>query len=329
MRYYNYGTSTATEVLISIVLDPYLSITGSSLPYTQSGDTLLFSVGTVPWLTGGNFQFSTFLSCDSTVLGQMHCTEAHIYPDSLCYTFDPDWDGSHLDVDGYCAGDSVVLTVTNTGFGMQEPVSYIITEDQIIFKISALQLATNQDTTFVLYPNGATVTIVVTQSPGHPGNSQPMLVVEGCGGGAFNTGYAFQFPQNDGDPAVDIECRPNIGSFDPNDKTGLPLGVSAAGIIAPGTKLEYLIRFQNTGTDTAFRVEIRDTLSKLLDFGNFPGRCKQSSLSTGNQQHGRVEFHFSPDCIARFGGKLGRFSRLCQVFHITHERHCAGHRNLE
>ncbi|MFK7775639.1 MAG: T9SS type A sorting domain-containing protein [Saprospiraceae bacterium] len=52
-----------------------------------------------------------------------------------------------------------------------------------------------------------------------------------------------------------------IGSFDPNDKLVTPLGSGVDGdILATDTMLNYTIRFQNTGTDTAFTVVVRDTL---------------------------------------------------------------------
>ncbi|MFN0036402.1 MAG: T9SS type A sorting domain-containing protein [Saprospiraceae bacterium] len=294
VRYFNYGTAAAPNALISIELDPYLTPTGSTLPYTQSGDTLFFSVGQVASLAGGNFQFTALLDCDSTVLGQTHCAEAHIFPDSLCFELSPEWDGAHLEVDGICMGDSVLLTVTNTGMGMQGTVSFIIAEDQIIFKFSSLQLAAGQDTTFVLHPGGSTVTFIVQQTPGHPGNNQPMLVIEGCGGFPFSTGFAFQFPQNDGDFSTDIECRQSIGSFDPNDKTGLPEGVGEQHVIAPETAIEYLIRFQNTGTDTAFRVEIRDTLPLSLDLATFREGASSHPYRLEINGFGVLGFLFDP-----------------------------------
>lgn len=52
-----------------------------------------------------------------------------------------------------------------------------------------------------------------------------------------------------------------VGSFDPNDKTVLPEGPTPANI----GELDYLIRFQNTGTDTAFKVVVVDTLPSNLD----------------------------------------------------------------
>ena len=68
--------------------------------------------------------------------------------------------------------------------------------------------------------------------------------------------------------AVYQECRENIGSFDPNDKRAFVSGQEEPGHVRPDTDIEYLIRFQNTGTDTAFRVVVEDRLSTLLDLAS-------------------------------------------------------------
>jgi uncharacterized repeat protein (TIGR01451 family) len=60
-----------------------------------------------------------------------------------------------------------------------------------------------------------------------------------------------------------------IGSFDPNDKQVSPNGNFTTQQIANGEYLEYTIRFQNTGNDTAFIVQVVDTLSPLLDVSTF------------------------------------------------------------
>ena len=57
------------------------------------------------------------------------------------------------------------------------------------------------------------------------------------------------------------------GSFDPNDKNVDPPEFHVAGYISSNTALTYLIRFQNTGTDTAFNIIVRDTLDPDLDIG--------------------------------------------------------------
>ncbi len=54
------------------------------------------------------------------------------------------------------------------------------------------------------------------------------------------------------------------GAFDPNDKQATPqLTPSQA---AAGGYIDYTIRFQNTGTDTAFNIVISDTLSSSLQW---------------------------------------------------------------
>ena len=71
---------------------------------------------------------------------------------------------------------------------------------------------------------------------------------------------------NDSTPLNNTQTCGRIvtGSFDPNDKAVLP-----EGLIDTNQLLQYTIRFQNTGTDTAFTVMISDTLSPNLDITTF------------------------------------------------------------
>ncbi|MCC6411008.1 MAG: hypothetical protein IT270_05090 [Saprospiraceae bacterium] len=57
------------------------------------------------------------------------------------------------------------------------------------------------------------------------------------------------------------------GSYDPNDKSSIPTGQVLADLTPEllVNPVDYLVRFQNTGTDTAFRVMVVDTLSWLLN----------------------------------------------------------------
>jgi uncharacterized repeat protein (TIGR01451 family) len=52
------------------------------------------------------------------------------------------------------------------------------------------------------------------------------------------------------------------GSYDPNDKRATPQLTTTE--VAQGRFIDYTIRFQNTGNDTAFTVVLTDTLSSLL-----------------------------------------------------------------
>jgi streptogramin lyase len=74
------------------------------------------------------------------------------------------------------------------------------------------------------------------------------------------------FPENNRDTLRQIVT----GSYDPNDKTATPAGVGSYGYIPLETEqFDYLIRFQNTGNDTAFRIVVIDTLSSFVEVATF------------------------------------------------------------
>ena len=60
-----------------------------------------------------------------------------------------------------------------------------------------------------------------------------------------------------------------IAAFDPNDKTENLGGKITLQQMSSGTYINYLIRFQNVGIDTAFNITIRDTLSSKLNWSSF------------------------------------------------------------
>ena len=60
-----------------------------------------------------------------------------------------------------------------------------------------------------------------------------------------------------------------ICAYDPNDKLVTPSGIGEENLTLFGTTLEYTIRFQNTGNDTAFNVVVRDTFDVGLRMSSF------------------------------------------------------------
>lgn len=62
----------------------------------------------------------------------------------------------------------------------------------------------------------------------------------------------------------DESCRTATNSYDPNDKNANARDTAKCWL-TPLDRLEYTIRFQNTGNDTAYRVVILDTLSRHLN----------------------------------------------------------------
>jgi uncharacterized repeat protein (TIGR01451 family) len=59
-----------------------------------------------------------------------------------------------------------------------------------------------------------------------------------------------------------------VGPHDPNDKSENLAGKITLQQIANSSYINYLIRFQNTGTDTAFNITVRDTLDTKLDWNS-------------------------------------------------------------
>jgi len=154
VRYCNTGSQIAEDAYVEITLDTMLIFQGATAPLlSQVGNVFKFFVGNIGIGECGNFKLSVKVSCDAA-LGQEHCVQANIFPDSSC----------------------------------------------------------------LVLPRSAAK-----------------------------------------------DCRPNIGSYDPNDKMAMIGGHPAPELMPPGTELEFHIRFQNTGTDTAFQVVVEDRLSPLLD----------------------------------------------------------------
>jgi uncharacterized repeat protein (TIGR01451 family) len=94
----------------------------------------------------------------------------------------------------------------------------------------------------------------------------------------------------------DQVCDILLGSYDPNDKQAhgadhpeTPFDADAE--VVQDESIEYLIRFQNTGTFAAYNITIRDTLSPLLDVSTIvPGAS--SHFYTAELREDVLTFHF-------------------------------------
>lgn len=269
VSYCNEGTSDAEEVLIEVTFDEFLTVNSSTTPWLdQNNQTYTFNVGDLEVGECNQFYINVTLDCDSTVLGQTHCVEAHVFPDSICLPPNTLWDGSTIEVRGECEEDSIQFSIKNTGANdMENLLNFIIIQDQIIHVHGNFQLPAGDSQEINIEANGATYRMEAEQSPFHPTVSAPSVTVEGCAtaNDPISLGFVNFYSDDDADPFRSIDCQESIGSWDPNDKRGFPKGIGMDQIIYADTDLEYHIRFQNTGTDIAFNVVIRDTISEYLD----------------------------------------------------------------
>lgn len=86
-------------------------------------------------------------------------------------------------------------------------------------------------------------------------------------------------------------------SYDPNDKLVTPERSLYPEFTENYTlfeeELNYTVRFQNTGNDTAFQVVIRDHLSDKLDWATFRPGASSHPYEARLLDNGLVEFHFN------------------------------------
>ena len=321
VNYANGGTVDIENAIIEIELDAALSYNSSTIaPTSIDGNILTFELGNLPIGQGGSFTILTDVGCntDGVEFGQTHCTTATAFPQDDCKDVSPLWDGSSISVVGECAGDEVIFTITNNGANMTSAVEFIVIEDELIMMQEPIQLPSGASTTVPFTSNGATFRAVVEQTEGHPGASMPTQAVEGCGTnamGEITTGYVTMFPEDDADGFVSISCQENRGSYDPNDKSASPRGALDAHFIDQNVDLKYMIRFQNTGTFTAFNVVVIDTLSPHVDVTRIQLGASSHEYNLNIREGNILEFNFDnimlPDSAMDLAGSNGFFE-----FHI-------------
>jgi uncharacterized repeat protein (TIGR01451 family) len=322
---------TADSVEVTVTLDTALFPISSNIPWTSvSGNEYTFYIGTLVPGQYGMIHMTCSLSC-ATPLGATLCLESKISPiDSCSILRNQDsvavlspclavWDRSSLRVTGTCVNDSLAcFTVYNTGqYGTGDmqchrPIRVYV--DTSLYQLDSLML-TGGDSLVLCFPaNGHTWRLEVDQHPMHPGNSHPNAVIERCGSLAaiasnWTPGLVNQFPQDDANPNIDIDCIQASGSFDPNDKRGFPLGRTDAHLIRSNTDLEYIIRFQNTGTDTAFTVVIQDALPPELNILSVESGVSSHNYTFNIQQNNVLEWRFDaillPDSTTNLDASQG------------------------
>jgi uncharacterized repeat protein (TIGR01451 family) len=264
----NNGTSLAENAFVIFKPHEAMTFMEASIGHEILPDgSLKFALGDVEVGACGSFNIKFQNSCDLD-FGQAVCVEANIFPDKLCLGNSTVYEGASIFVDGSCTGDMVVFEIKNTGSAdMAAPSNYKIIKDGEIIETGIFQLATNGTMPLTYPADGATYRLEAAQVAEFPITTSPSKTIETCSvvGGDFSTGFVMQFPFADYGHSHDQSCDIVVGSFDPNDKRGFPLGYGNKHKIEPNTPIEYMIRFQNTGTDTAFKVVILDTLPEHLN----------------------------------------------------------------
>ncbi|MEM6966931.1 MAG: FG-GAP-like repeat-containing protein, partial [Bacteroidota bacterium] len=266
----NYGIETLENITLQIALDSALTFEDSSHPFTAiSTDSIWIDVGDLAFNECQTITIDAFLSCDTFELFGLQCINFTFLPNDLCAPADSLWDGSIITASGYCENDSIYFTLQNIGTSaMTAPAQHqvqIINDDIVmLFDTDDYQLGVMESKQLNYATQGLGLRLVADQSANNPVTNEVSVIVPNCENIANNV-VINAMPTNNGNPFQDAFCNPVFASYDPNDKAAIPTGIGVENNILRSWELDYTIRFQNTGNDTAFLVVLRDTISEHLD----------------------------------------------------------------
>lgn len=278
---------------VDVQLDPNMTIISAGASYIPLGNAKYrFMLNDLTPGECSQFPITVYTACNLPP-GQTYCIEASLnttencFLDSIGSEFfnNPNgnaftepcstvFDFSNLTVRGECNGDSVHFVVRNIGNGDMScfrPILFM--QFGTVLETDSILLQSNDSVIFALPANGSTWVAQTQQHPGFQGNALPNAFVEWCGNSSnWNFGEINNYPLNDASTISDIVCSNYFAPFDPNDKRVSPMGWSDEHYTLRNQILNYNIRFQNIGTDTAFTVVVRDTIDLNLNiFTLIPG----------------------------------------------------------
>ncbi|MFT6718757.1 MAG: putative repeat protein (TIGR01451 family), partial [Sphingobacteriales bacterium] len=275
----SYSGAPFTGGQVRLRFSEYFLLDSATVNYsTTNPNEYLFELNGINIGEGKVFDFFGTIDCNAP-MGISLCFEAEIldlesciisrdktHENDLC---SGDWDNSSLAVYSTCVGDSVVFEIRNVGQGNMEcPSEFNVFLNENHYLSDSVQLDAQMSYFLTVASQGEGMVLNADQHPMHPGNSHPMTFIEACGSdqSKWESGKRMRHADDDKEDYKDIHCSVVRNSYDPNDKTGFPMGLGNENIIEQNQDLTYVVNFQNTGNDTAYVVVVRDTLDSDLDF---------------------------------------------------------------
>jgi gliding motility-associated-like protein/uncharacterized repeat protein (TIGR01451 family) len=300
VRYANDGLASVSNVVVKVDFPEHIIPLSSTVPWTaKNGQTLTFKIGTLQAGQRGVIHITDSVRCgDETIRGVTQCVYASISPANNNPEVDPLWDRSDIQVLAKCLETGFVrLGIKNIGTGaMKDSALYrIYSNDQVAFE-GKYKLSPGDSLSMQVPSNGRTIRIEAYTTVNSPKNVISDAV-EGCGrvvAASIDMGFVNAFSQNDEEVELETFCAEIVDSFDPNDKQVFPSGITDQHNIIGDEELEYLVRFQNTGTDVAYNIVIRDRLDPNVDL---------ATLNIGASSHKysvKIEGEGNPEIVWTF-----------------------------
>lgn len=287
VNYQNVGNINSSQAQIKVVYPEFVKPISSTPAWTSKvGDTLYYTVGLV-----APYSQQTITIIDSVICGiesirsLTQCTQAMISPANACLYEDIDWNNSDVIVRGKCDMGIAKFTILNGGSGdMPDSTAFRVYTNDTLISTQKFALRSQEYFQVQLPAYGKVIRLEADQSANHPAfNTIPRVSLEGCVTNqallqSAYKGIAMNTPLNN-DFVSSTSCMQITDSYDPNDKAVFPVGQSERNYISAGTKLNYTIRFENTGSDDAYTVVVVDTLDSDLDASTFLAGSSSHSYS--------------------------------------------------
>lgn len=291
----NEGSATAFGPVIKVEINSYLTVTSSSIPWDSTfGNEYYFHYNFINPGQCFDFTVNTSVVCFSPPEASS-CITAKVVPDYSCYPGDTAFSTREVEVIGNCiSADSLRFVIKNNHLqSITENGIFAIWEDNIRVVLDTFSVQAG-DSLIIYHPaNGSLVRFMIffVNFPNTNWFEGPEVTIEGCGSNPVY-GNNGQLPIDENHDNYDEVCVPIIYSLDPNDKLVSPTGITSNHYISPNSSLNYTIRFQNTGTDTAFSVVIRDTLSSFLNINSIRSGASSHPYDFNVYSNGIAEWVF-------------------------------------
>ena len=286
ISYGNTGFVAAADARVRVALPEQVVLVGADRPYTRDArGHYVFAVGTLAPNQQGTIILQDSVACGNPALrGLTVCTKAWITPTNPVPAA-PTWNQAAITINGASEpSNQARFTLTNTGqAATTDSLSLRVYQDTDLALVHRYALAAGDSIVLRVPATGRVVRLESDQPAGHPYKTLAGVNVELAGRASNGAASAAMqaFPPDDAEPEHAVDCQPIVDSFDPNDKQVVPAGVSAQHYTPTNTPLRYQVRFQNTGTDVAYRVVVVDTLAADLD----PGTLQMGAASHAYRLH--------------------------------------------
>ena len=264
----NAGNATAYQVVAHLKMPNFVVLVSADRPFTFNSvdSTFEFVVDSIVAGHGLSIHIVDSVKCIAGIMGVEQCTKVWLTPGNTCIPT-PGWDGVDLVLSALCKNNLPTFTLKNVGSPMSASHDYQVFVDSALVYSHAFILNGGDSLVFSI-PNISPTSVIRVEAPQsahHPFSSFVTASIS-CGLPTFGASIS---AQSDEDPVVAIHCLLIRDSYDPNEKRVYPTGLGTEGRVIPNRYFDYKIHFQNTGTDTAYKVVIIDTLDSDLDMSTF------------------------------------------------------------